>query len=224
MSENAIVVEAREGTGKGIARKLRAQGRIPAVLYGAGSEAQSITVDPKRLEKVLRGSGAGMNTLIDLDLAGKHDTVLVKALQRDPVRGRYLHADFYRVDLTKKIEVTVPVHLTGKAVGVDFGGLLDHPVRELLVECLPNQIPESIDVDVTALEVGMSIHVNEVTLPEGIEVKTEGSLAVATVVVPKAVEEEAPEGAEEVLAEGEAAPAGEAAAPEAPTEGGGDDS
>ncbi len=216
MSENAIVAEPREATGKGVARKLRAAGRIPAVLYGGGGEAQSLTVDPRELERLLHASGAGMNTLIDLAVGGQHDTVLVKSLDRDPVRGRYLHADFYRVDLTKKIEVTVPVHLVGKAVGVDFGGVLDHPVREVTIECLPNQIPESLDVDVAALEVGMSIHINEMTLPDGIDMKSDGQLAVATVVLPKQRDEEE---VEEEVAEGEEAPTA-ADADEKPAEGG----
>ena len=216
MSENAIVAEPREATGKGVARKLRAAGRIPAVVYGAGSEAQSLTVDPRELERLLHGSGAGMNTLIDLAVGAQHDTVLVKELHRDPVRGQYLHADFYRVDLTKKIEVTVPVHLVGKAVGVDFGGVLDHPVREVTIECLPNQIPESLDVDVSALEVGMSIHVHEMTLPEGVDVKSDDQLAVATVVLPKQRDED--EAAAEA-AEGEEAAAADGA-DEKPAEGG----
>ena len=128
MTDNALSAEIREGTGKGVARKLRAKGVIPAVVYGRKRAAQSITVRPEALQKLLRGS-AGMNTLIDLSLSGKTATVLVKGLERDPVRGRYLHADFYEVDLTQKVTVSVPVHLVGKAAGTDFGGILDHPLR-----------------------------------------------------------------------------------------------
>jgi large subunit ribosomal protein L25 len=215
VAENALVAEMRDGTGKGAARKLRAQGRIPAVVYGRKRAAQSIIVSPDALQKLLRGA-AGMNTLIDLSLGGATSTVLVKGLERDPVRGKYLHADFYEVDLTQKVTVAVPVHLVGKAAGTDFGGILDHPLRELLIECLPREIPQRIDVDVTALQVNDSIHVSDLRLAAGLTIKTDGALAVASVVLP-AAEEAAPAAAavEGVPVEGEAAAApaaGEAAA------------
>jgi large subunit ribosomal protein L25 len=212
VAENALVAESRDGTGKGVARKLRAQGRIPAVVYGRKRAAQSIVVSPGELQKLLRGA-AGMNTLIDLSLGGTTSTVLVKGLERDPVRGRYLHADFYEVDLTQKVTVAVPVHLIGKAAGTDFGGILDHPLRELLIECLPREIPQRIDVDVTALQVNDSIHVSDLRLAAGLTIKTDGALAVASVVLP-AAEEVAPAAAavEGVPAEGEAAVAGAAPA------------
>jgi len=214
VAENALVAEMRDGTGKGVARKLRAQGRIPAVVYGNKRAARSITVSPDALQKLLRGA-AGMNTLIDLTLDGATATVLVKGLERDPVRGRYLHADFYEVDLTQRVTVPVPVHLVGKAAGLDFGGILDHPLRELMIECLPREIPQRIDVDVSALQVNDSIHVSDLKLAPGLTIKTDGALAVASVVLPVA-EEAAPAaaGAEGAAAEGEAvaAPAaGEAA-------------
>jgi large subunit ribosomal protein L25 len=214
VAENALVAETRDGTGKGVARKLRQAGRIPAVVYGRKRATQSITVSPEALQKLLRGE-AGMNTLIDLSLSGASTTVLVKGLQRDPVRGRYLHADFYEVDLTQKVIVAVPVHLVGKAAGTDFGGILDHPLRELLIECLPREIPQRIDVDVTALQVNDSIHVSDLRLAAGLTIRTDGALAVASVVLPQA-EEVAPVAAvaEGEVVEGEAAaaaPAGDAA-------------
>ena len=211
MAENALSAETREGTGKGVARKLRATGVIPAVVYGRRRAAQSITVNPDALQKLLRGE-AGMNTLIDLSLGGKTSTVLVKGLERDPVRGRYLHADFYEVDLTQKVTVSVPIHLVGKAAGTDFGGILDHPLRELLIECLPREIPQRLDVDVTALGVNDSIHVSDLKLAPGLAIKTDAALAVASVVLPASEEEAAaPAAAEGVVAEGEAAAAAPAA-------------
>ena len=216
MAENALVAETRDGIGKGVARKLRQKGQIPAVVYGRKRAAQSITVNPDALRKLLHGE-AGMNTLIDLTLAGATSTVLVKGLQRDPVRGRYLHADFYEVDLTQKVVVSVPVHLTGKAVGTDFGGILDHPLRELMIECLPREIPQRIDVDVTNLAVNDSIHVSDLRLAPGLTIKTDPSLAVASVVLPQA-EEAAAAATTEAAAEGEAA----AAAPAADAAKGGD--
>jgi large subunit ribosomal protein L25 len=218
VAENALVAETRDGTGKGAARKLRAQGRIPAVVYGRKRAAQSIIVSPDALQKLLRGA-AGMNTLIDLSLGGATSTVLVKGLERDPVRGRYLHADFYEVDLTQKVTVAVQVHLIGKAAGTDFGGILDHPLRELLIECLPREIPQRIDVDVSALQVNDSIHVSDLRLAPGLIIKTDGALAVASVILP-AAEEVAPAAAavEGVPAEGEAAAAAPAAGEAAKTD------
>jgi large subunit ribosomal protein L25 len=215
VAENVLSAETRSGSGKGFNRKLRVAGRIPAVVYGKGRDAQPVTLDPKALDTLLHQSGAGLNTLIDLSVAGRTDTVLVKELQRHPVHGAFLHVDFYRVDLTQKITVSIPIHFVGKAKGVEFGGILDHPLRELEVECLPRAIPEFVEVDVSALEVGDSIHVSDLRLPEGVEVKTEGTLPVASVVLPAAEVEATPV---ETIVEGEVAEGAEAAAA-APAEG-----
>lgn len=216
MADNVLSAEPRDGVGKGVNRKLRVAGRIPGVVYGKRREPQSIHLDPDALEKLLRGSGAGLNTLIDLSVNGRTDTVLVKELQRHPVRGAFWHVDFYQVDLTQKITVSVPIHFVGKARGVEFGGILDHPLRELEVECLPRAIPEFVEVDVSNLEIGDSIHVSELRLPEGVEVMTDAALPVASVVLPAAEVEAAPT---ETIVEGEAAE-GEVAAAAAPAEGG----
>jgi large subunit ribosomal protein L25 len=216
VAENVLGAEPRDGVGKGVNRKLRASGRIPGVVYGKRRDPQSIQLDPAALEKLLRGSGAGLNTLIDLSVGGRTDTVLVKELQRHPVKGSFWHVDFYQVDLSRKITVSVPIHFVGKARGVEFGGILDHPLRELEVECLPRAIPEFVEVDVSSLEIGQAIHVSELRLPEGVEVKTDGALPVASVVLPAAEVEAAPA---ETIVEGEVAE-GEAAAAVAPAEGG----
>jgi large subunit ribosomal protein L25 len=208
VAENVLSAEPRSGTGKGVNRKLRAAGRIPGVVYGKKREPQPIQLDPAALEKLLRGSGAGLNTLIDLSVAGRTDTVLVKELQRHPVLGAFWHVDFYQVDLTRKITVAVPIHFVGKARGVEFGGILDHPLRELEVECLPRAIPEFVEVDVSNLEIGQAIHVSDLALPEGVEVKTDPTLPVASVVLPAAEVEATPT---ETIVEGEV-PEGEAAA------------
>jgi large subunit ribosomal protein L25 len=212
---NALVAEVREATGKGVARRLRAAGRIPAVVYGRGVESEAISVDPSALQRLLQGSGAGMNTLIELSVDGKTRTVLVKELQRDPVRGRPLHSDFYLVELDKKVEVSVPIHLLGRPPGVELGGILDHPLREIELECLPRAIPESVDLDVSGLEIGQSIHVRDLELPEGVSVRTDGNLAVASVITPVVVEEPV---AEEAVAEGEEAVAEGEEAEAAPAE------
>ena len=208
MAENVLSADNRTATGKGANRRLRVAGHIPGVIYGKGRDTQPVVLDPKALEAVLHKSGAGLNTLIDLSVAGRTDTVLVKELQRDPVYGRYMHVDFFQVDLTQKITVSVPIHFVGKARGVEFGGILDHPLRELEVECLPRAIPEFVEVDVSALEIGQSIHVSELRLPEGVAVMTDGALPVASVVLPAVEVEATPT---ETVVEGEV-PEGEAAA------------
>lgn len=213
MAENALAAENREQTGKGVARKLRAAGRIPAVLYGQGMEPAPLSVDPMALNKVLQASGAGRNTLIGLEVGANKHTVLLKDLQRNPVNGVSLHADFLVVDLTATVEVTVQLHFVGQAKGLDFGGILDHPVRELHVQCLPNAIPEFLEVDVSSLDLGETLHVHEVELPSDVVCMNDGELAVAICVQPRAVVEETPEEAE-VTEEGAEAADGDAPAPD----------
>jgi large subunit ribosomal protein L25 len=210
VADNALAAEVRSGTGKGVARKLRVEGRIPAVIYGKGRESRAVSVDARALERLLQASGAGLNTLIDLQLDGGTQVVLVKELQREPVRGGTLHADFYAVDLTRTVEVSVPLDFVGKARGIEYGGILDLPLREVLLECLPRAIPDQIEVDVSGLDMGQSLHVRDLVLPEGVTVKSDPDLAVATVVAPRAEEEVAPAA---VVAEGEAAAEPGAAAP-----------
>ena len=229
MAENALAAEVRTTTGKGVARKLRAAGRIPAVLYGKGLDTRSLSVDPEALDTLLHASGAGLNTLIDLQVDGGAQTVLLKALQREPVGGDYIHADFYQVDLTQRVTVSVPLHFVGTAQGVALdGGILDHPVREVEIECLPTAIPESIEVDVSGIALNESLHVSDLVLPADSEMKSDAALTVAAVAPPKAAEEEevAPVEGEEGL-EGEPGEEGEEpeegdAAPEDKKEGGGE--
>jgi large subunit ribosomal protein L25 len=204
VAENALDVEVRETGGKGVARRLRAAGRIPGVCYGKGRGAVSISLDPGALRRVLEKSDAGMNTLIHLSVPGGGDLngkmVLLRELQRDPVMGRFLHADFLAVDLQQTVTVSVPIHVTGKAMGVELGGILDHALRELELECLPLAIPREIVVDVSNLNVGDSLHVRDLVLPEGVTLLTDANLSVISVVAPKA-EEEAPAAAEAAAAE-----------------------
>jgi large subunit ribosomal protein L25 len=217
MAQNLLQAEPREARGKGVARKLRQAGRIPAVLYGRGKPAMSLVLDPRALEQLLQRSDAGINTLIDLKVAGagagEERVVLVKELQRDPVVGSPLHVDLYQVDLSATVEVEVPIQLVGKAVGVELhDGVLDHSLRALEIECLPRAIPESIQVDVSGLDVGDSLHVRDLALPGGVTLRSDPDLGVASVVAAKVAEEEvaaeaAPvEGEEPVAAPAEGAP------------------
>jgi large subunit ribosomal protein L25 len=218
VGEFGIGVEIREGRGKGVARKLRAAGRIPGVCYRRNAEPVAISLDPKELDALLRKASSGINTLIDLNVAGGGDfdgrQVLVKELQRDAISGAYLHADLYAVDLKQTIHVSVPIHLTGSAIGVTLGGgILDHATRELDVECLPNAIPEEFALDVSEMEIGQSIHVRDIPIPEGVQILNDPDVSVVSVVAPAVVEEETPaEGEGEGEVEGVETPEGDAAA------------
>ena len=218
MGEFALDVELREGRGKGVARKLRAAGRIPGVCYRRNAEPIAISLDPSELDRVLRKASSGINTLLDLKVAGGGDfdgrQVLIKELQRNPISGAYLHADLYAVDLKQTIHVSIPIQIKGSAIGVTLGGgILDHATRELDVECLPNAIPEEFAADVSELEIGDSIHVRDLEVPEGVEILNDPDVSIVSVVAPAVVEEEAPaEEAAEGELEGEAAPEADAEA------------
>jgi large subunit ribosomal protein L25 len=220
VAENELVVEVREGAGKGVARKLRAAGRIPGVCYGRKLPSVSISLDPRTLEQLLAASTAGLNTLFQLRIAGVGDfdgkAVLVRELQRNPVDGQLLHADLYAVDLEKSIQVSVPIGITGSAEGVKVGGILDQALRTLELECMPQAIPREVVVEVSELEIGQTLHVRDIGLPEGVSLLSDPDLAVVSVVAPVAEEVEAPPEEEEV-AEGEAeAAAAEGDADKAP--------
>jgi large subunit ribosomal protein L25 len=200
MGETSLAVELRQGTGKGAARRLRQDGRIPAVLYGTKRDTVSISLDPSALDRLIRTSHAGVNTLIDLEGPSEVSgcTVLVKELQREPVRGGLLHADLYEVDANARVRVSIPVHLSGTAQGVTMGGLLDHALREIEIDCLASSIPDEVVVDVSGLDIGDSIHVADLALPDGVELHTPPELSVVSVVAPLAEEEEVvPEEVEE---------------------------
>ncbi len=171
----------RESVGKGGARKARAAGLIPAVVYGHGETPMPVSVDQREFEVALRGH-KGSNAIVNLSVSGAKDvTALVRDVQYDPLSRAIVHLDFQHISLTETIEVEVPLHFIGIPVGVkDGGGILEHLVRTLEVRCLPTAIPSSIDVDVTALNVGDNMHVRDLTV-EGYEIITEGDVTVAAV-------------------------------------------
>ena len=218
----SVTVEKRAESGKGPARRARAAGKVPGIFYGPNQEqAIGLALDEKEFAKkiaVLEGSALIQFQSAAPELASR--MVLLREVQEHPVTGAVLHADFYEVDLTKKLEVTVPLHFTGKPVGVEEGGILQPIVREVTVLCLPTEIPAFIDVDVSALGIHDSIHVEELKVPQGIELVYDDNFTVVTV-SPPTVEEvkvEAPAEGEAAAAaapaEGAAVPAGEKA-PEA---------
>ncbi len=220
-----LKVEHRTGTGKGVARKLRRMGQVPAILYGEGDPI-CLTADPKSLLRAL-GTEAGENVLLNLTIVGGQELTrkaMVKEVQVDPVTGTILHADLLAISMERPIEVGVPLELTGVATGVkEKGGIVDQILRELEVRCLPAAIPDKIVLDVSPLDIGDVLHVRDLPIPGGVEVLREMEQVVVTVAAP-AVEEVAAPPPEEVPAEEEAAeePAGKpGGAPEATTKGGG---
>jgi large subunit ribosomal protein L25 len=208
MAEQKLVAEPRAGTGKGFARKLRAAGRVPAVLYGSGVESTPLSVDSKDLFHVLH-TGAGTNVLVDLVVDGDEHLIIPRDVQRDHIRGRFVHVDFLAVRRDEKLHLSVPVRLVGDSVGVKVGGVVEHHLWELEVECLPADVPEAIDADISALEIGMSLRVSDLVAPRGTTILTNPEESVVAVQQPQmAVEVEEEEAAEGEAVEGEA-PEGE---------------
>jgi len=187
--EAVLEAAARDSFGKNEARRTRHAGRVPGVLYGEGKDATPISVEPRALLRILH-SESGANTLISLKLAGAGDTrVLVKDFQLDPVTHQVLHADFYRVAMDKALEVTVPVTINGEPKGVkQQGGILEFIRREIVVSCLPADIPEHIEVDVSELMLHQGIRVRYIpTNPRWTPI-TEGEAMLVHVIMPKAEE------------------------------------
>jgi large subunit ribosomal protein L25 len=209
--ELKLVAERREGTGKGVARKLRAAGRVPAIVYGQGIDPASVSVDAKELYHVLHAGGA--NVLLDLVVDGKPQLALARDVQHDHIRGRFVHVDFLVVSRTEKITIAVPVQVIGEAIGVKAGGVLEHHLWELQAECLPGDVPEAIQADITELAVGDSLKVGDLAVPADVTILSPADELVLAVVPPQAREvAEVVEGLEgEAAAEGEA-PSEEAAA------------
>lgn len=215
MSMHAILkAEKRDARGKGVARKLRAAGRLPAVVYGQGGEALSITLDTAETSQLFHGISVE-NTIVDLSVEGEESfQTLVREIQVHPFRPDVMHVDFYRLQKGVKVDVEIPVHLIGTPVGVKTGGgILQQVVYELPVKVIPSMIPESFDIDVEAIEVGGSIHVSDLTLPEGVEeIGLDADQTICTVVLPRAVvaedEEEGDEDAEGVASDEAAGDAG----------------
>jgi len=209
----------RKTVGNGPARVLRRAGQIPAVFYGRKTEPVLLSVNTKDLEQILKQGSFGQFILNLVIQNGKKVTkaAMIKELQTHPVSGHLIHIDFYEVDMKRKIKVMVPVVTTGKSVGVEEGGMLNIVRRELEVFCLPGDIPESFEIDISELTIGDSIHLEDVPLGENVEVATDVNYTVVTVLSPK-VEEEEVEEEEEELEEGEEGAEGEAADGEAKPE------
>jgi large subunit ribosomal protein L25 len=212
-----LEAKKRAGRGKNEARRLRVSGQIPAVVYGARRDGQlpegvPVAVDPREVLRILH-SESGANTLINLKLDGGESRVMVRDYQLDPITHQLLHADFYQLAMDKAIIVAVPVQIKGEPVGVkQQGGLLDFVTREIHVSCLPTDIPEHIDVDVSELALHQSIRVKDIATDPKWKAVTDGETMLVHVVMPKAEESAATAAAEGAAA----APAAAAAAPAEP--------
>jgi large subunit ribosomal protein L25 len=161
---------------------------IPGVLYGTGKAAEAVQVSPGEIGTILK-SAAGENTIFDLDISGKRRKVILKEFQREPLRGKLLHADFYEVALDKKLEVKVHIELEGTPVGVKLqGGIVDFVTRELEIECLPADIPEKIVVDISHLELGKHLRVSDLKVSDKVDVLMEPDVVIVHVVMPRAEE------------------------------------
>jgi large subunit ribosomal protein L25 len=187
----------REALGKGGARKARAAGHIPGVLYGHGEQPVAVSVQAREFDLALRGHKGG-NPIVNLAVAGGEYTALIRDVQYDPLSHDILHLDFQHISLTETIEVKVTVHLNGLPIGVkDGGGILETILRDIQVRCLPTAIPASIEVDVSHLNIGDSVHVREISVPD-VTILNDGDETIATVVPPTVMEEKP---AEAVVAE-----------------------
>lgn len=220
MEKIDLQVTVRKSVGNGPARVLRRSGQIPAVLYGRSTEPVLLSVNTKDLEQILNTGNFGQFILNLVIQNGKKVTkpAMIKELQTHPLSGSLIHIDFYEIDMNRQIRVMVPVVITGHSVGVEEGGMLNIVRRELEVFCLPGDIPESFEIDITDLAIGDSIHLEDMPLGENVEVETDVNYTVVTVLSPKIEEEEEVEEEGEELEEGEEGAEGEAAEAEAKPE------
>ena len=193
-----LKADVRKRAGRSVARELRRKGKIPAVFYGSEGESFLLSIEQTEFEKVFKKgtSGQVIFNLIIQNNQTHTSLVSIKELQIDPVSRNYLHIDFYKIDMSQKIKVKVPVIIKGKSKGVELGGLLQIIRRELEVLCMPIEIPAAIEIDVTDLGIGDSIHVEDIILKENIEIPTDVNFTVITVLSPK-IEKEVTEIEEE---------------------------
>ncbi|MFL5523215.1 MAG: 50S ribosomal protein L25/general stress protein Ctc [Gemmatimonadaceae bacterium] len=202
VSFNAV---AREKGGKGAARQLRLRGQVPAVIYGHGREPLSLSLNARDLDKML-GHIQAESTVIDITVDGQTAKTLIREIQRHPIKRQILHVDFQALVAGEKVIVSIPIVLVGTAEGVKLeGGVLDQTLRELEIEVDPSNIPDHVELDVSAMVIGDSLHVSDIKVPEGVEIQDDPETSVAVLAAPRAVIEETP-AAEGVEGAAEGAP------------------
>jgi large subunit ribosomal protein L25 len=201
MAEFLIKAEIRKEFGKNANRRLRRSGRLPGILYGDKLENIPVILQKKDIQKILK-SETGENTLFKVALNSKTYEVMIKDLQRDPIYHDIIHVDLYQIALDKPIEVSIPIVLTGEAVGVKSeGGFVDFVTREIEIRCLPKNIPENIEVDISELHVNQSLKVEDIPVPEGIEIIEDPEVVIVHIEAPEEEEEKVEEKEETLFAE-----------------------
>ncbi|MEW6107689.1 MAG: 50S ribosomal protein L25/general stress protein Ctc [Nitrospirota bacterium] len=202
MERNTINAAWRDERGKGVARSLRREGMVPAVLYREG-KSRKIKLSKKELAKIIN-TMSGEQVMVNLQFAdGEKKLALLKDYQIDPLKGELLHTDFFEVSLTEEVRVTIHITLLGEPVGVKRdGGIIQHTLREVEIECLPDKIPDEVKIDISNLEIGQSVHVSDLKFDEGIKVLTDAGDVIVTVTAP-VVEEAAPAAEAEAAAPAE---------------------
>lgn len=216
MKEISIAANARQTTGKGFARQARAEGKIPGVVYGPETTPLSVYVAEREFRAAMKAA-AGSSSIFTLNIDGKPNKVLVREIQRDPVSSRMLHVDFHAISMTKPINLSIPVHISGISKGVKSeGGIQNLVLRELEISCLPSNIPDFVSVDVTELGIGDSIHVRDLSIPN-VTVLEDKDSTVVTISAPTVIKVETPtaEAADAAAADAAAAPGAAGAAPAA---------
>jgi large subunit ribosomal protein L25 len=215
MSHVTLAARVRKSKGKGAARKLRNNNQIPAIFYGPKTEPVMLAVDYPELARILK-EDRGENVILDLQVKSDQGTetrkAMIKDLLIDPIKNTYLHADFCEISMDKEIRVNIPVRLIGTPVGLTEGGVLQHIRRELTISCLPDKLIDSLDLDVSALNIGDSLHIRDIKFPEGITSSDEGHITIAVFAAPTVAVEEEVEEEEELEVEEEAAAAEEESA------------
>lgn len=219
MEIQALRMKTRSTGGKGAARAARRAGNVPAVLYGLGAGPAHLEVDARVFDVLLQGK-QGEHAIVNLEVEDQPDLscpAMIKEVQHHPVHDEVIHADLLRIDLTKKIHTLVPIKIEGQSAGVIEGGVLDNQTREVEVSCLATEVPEFLACDISELEIGMSLHVSDLTIPEGVELLTDPGRSLVAVQAPRVIEEvvvEGEEGVEGELAEGAEGAEGEEGATE----------
>ena len=187
MATATLSAKARSDRGTGVARKLRQSGQVPAIIYGHSREPQSLAIDTRELERLLERVAAA-STVIELSIDGRSARTLIREIQRHTVKRSILHVDFQELVAGEKVTVSIPLVFVGSAEGVRGGGILDQVMHELEIRVDPSNIPNHVDVDVTPLAIGHSIHVRELSIPAGVEVLDDEDATVCTVSAPRASE------------------------------------
>lgn len=193
MQQVDLNVEVRSAVGKGASHCLRADGRVPGILYGRGQENVTLSVSRKELFHLVHGEGAG-NTVVRLMIGGETQTQgdqisIIRDVQYDPLTEKIIHVDFQRISLDEPIHAEIPIHFVGTSIGVKTGGVLEHIIRTLDVECLPLDVPNFIELDISSLTIGQSVHVRDLSVPETVTILTLPEQTIATVAAPTVVAE-----------------------------------